>query len=68
MSTPQVKLIKNVDTGIQPCVRLPLTDDREFWLTQRQGLLIQLSSIERKLGIDRRCPHCGNEILKQRQG
>lgn len=63
-----VKLIKNVDTIINSRATLPPTDDREFWLTQRQGLLIQLSSIERKLGINRSCPHCGNEILKRNQG
>jgi hypothetical protein len=41
--------------------------EREFWMTMRQSLLIQLSMIERKLGINRSCPHCGNG-LRQNQG
>lgn len=65
MSQPQARVIKSLDSGLNRAI-IPPTDDREFWLTQRQGLLIQLSSIERKLGINRSCPHCGNEILKQR--
>lgn len=67
MSQPQVKLIKFVDRGVER-VTIPLVDDRDFWMTMRQSLLIQLSTIERKLGINRSCPHCGNEILKRNQG
>ena len=34
--------------------------DRDFWLSMREGLLQQLAVIEKKLGIERRCKHCGN--------
>ena len=33
--------------------------DRDFWVTMRQTLLMQLAAIERKLSISRRCKHCG---------
>jgi hypothetical protein len=37
-------------------------DDRDFWMTMRHALLMQLAIIEKKLGIDRRCKHCGGNL------
>jgi hypothetical protein len=34
--------------------------ERDFWVTMRQTLLMQLAAIEKKLAISRRCKHCGN--------
>jgi len=35
--------------------------DREFWLQMRNALLQQLATIEKKLGISRRCRNCGHD-------
>lgn len=36
--------------------------DREFWMQMRHALLQQLATIEKKLGMSRRCRHCGNDL------
>lgn len=36
--------------------------DRDFWMQMRHALLQQLATIEKWLGIDRRCRHCGNDL------
>lgn len=36
--------------------------DREFWMQMRHALLQQLATIEKWLGISRRCRHCGNNL------
>lgn len=36
--------------------------DREFWMQMRHALLQQLATIEKWLGITRRCRHCGNDL------
>lgn len=66
MSTTQVKVLKSVDR-VDNRVNIPLVDDRDFWMTMRHALLQQLAVIEKKLGINRRCPHCGNDV-RQRTG
>ena len=38
----------------------PEVTDRDFWMTMRQTLLMQLAIIEKKLGLKRRCQHCGH--------
>ena len=53
-----IKIVKPVDTE-QKAVTMPPIADRDFWIEQRHALLMQLTSIERKLGIVyQRCPHC----------
>lgn len=38
---------------------VPTDSDREFWVQQRHGLLVQLAAIERRLGIvNQRCRFC----------
>jgi len=41
---------------------IPPVADRDFWMAMRHSLLQQLAAIEKKLGIDRRCRHCGNNL------
>ncbi len=42
---------------------MPGESDREFWIEQRHALLMQLASIERKLGITtQRCRFCKSRI------
>lgn len=36
--------------------------DRDFWVSMRHALLQQLATIEKYLGISRRCRHCGNDL------
>ena len=36
--------------------------EREFWMQMRHALLQQLATIEKWLGISRRCRHCGNDL------
>lgn len=36
--------------------------DRDFWMQMRHALLQQLATIEKWLGISRRCRHCGNDL------
>lgn len=36
--------------------------DRDFWMQMRHALLQQLATIEKRLGITRRCRHCGNDL------
>ena len=33
-------------------------EERAFWLEQRAGMLKQVASIEKRFGIDPRCPGC----------
>jgi hypothetical protein len=61
MSTPQVKLLKSVDIEQKRAMVAPVAD-REFWMSIRHSLLMQLATIEKKLGISRRCKHCGNDL------
>lgn len=52
------KIVKPVDTAQKPAIIAPIAD-REFWVEQRHALLMQLASIERRLGIQmQRCPEC----------
>jgi hypothetical protein len=60
----QVKVIKSVD--VQPNCDTIAPVDRDFWMSIRHALLMQLATIEKKLGISRRCPHCGNDVRQQR--
>lgn len=53
MSQPQQKVVAIREP------RVTVLPERDFWLTMRQSLLIQLANIERKLGIERKCKHCG---------
>lgn len=51
-----VAVVKKNDT-------LPSVTDREFWIEQRQALLMQVASIERRLGIvTQRCRFCKSRI------
>lgn len=34
--------------------------ERDFWMSKRQALLIELAALERKLEITRRCKNCGH--------
>lgn len=36
--------------------------EREFWMQMRHALIQQLATIEKRLGISRRCRHCGNDL------
>lgn len=60
MAQPEVKLLKSVDT-LPKRVTIPATE-RDFWMQMRHSLLMQLATIEKKLGISRRCKHCGNDL------
>jgi hypothetical protein len=66
MSSPQVKLLKSVDIP-EKASSIP-SDDRDFWMAIRHALLQQLATIEKKLGISRRCPHCGNDVRQRSLG
>lgn len=44
-------------------VSMPPMSDREFWIEQRHALLMQLASIERRLGLStQRCRVCKSRI------
>lgn len=49
------------DLGIYSCVENAEQRDRDFWCAVRQGLLMQVDAIERRLGISPRTA----EIRKQ---
>jgi hypothetical protein len=61
VATAEVKIIKRLDED-RKCVTMRSVDDRDFWMTMRHALLMQLAIIERKLGIYRRCKHCGGNL------
>jgi hypothetical protein len=62
---PAVRIVKPLDTGDKPPIIAPVAD-REFWIEQRHALLMQLASIERKLGIVyQRCGHCDRRVRMQ---
>lgn len=64
MAQPQVKLIKGVDLEAEQRVKVPATDDRQFWIEQRHALLMQLVSIERRLGlVHARCRFCKTRMV-----
>lgn len=67
MSTAEVKVLKSIDRA-DSRVNIPLVDDHDFWMTMRHALLQQLAVIEKKLGISRRCPHCGNDVRQRTLG
>lgn len=60
MSTAQQKVVvlKGQNRDTVPA-EMP---DRDFWLSMRHALLQQLATIEKRLGISRRCRHCGNDL------
>jgi len=61
----QIQIVKQVDKGEKPAI-IPPVADREFWIEQRHALLMQLASIERKLGIVyQRCGHCDRRVRVQ---
>jgi hypothetical protein len=60
----QVRIIKPVDRTEKPA--MIAHDERQFWVEMRHSLLMQLASIERKLGIPhRRCTGCGGDVDKR---
>jgi hypothetical protein len=60
MAQPEAKLLKAVDTV--PKRASILSIDRDFLMEWRHALLMQLATIEKKLGISRRCKHCGENL------
>lgn len=60
MALPEAKVIKSVDSV--PKRASILSIDRDFLMEWRHSLLMQLATIEKKLGISRRCRHCGNNF------
>lgn len=61
---PAPRIIKQVDKTTQ--LAMIAHDERQFWVEMRHSLLMQLASIERKLGIPhRRCTSCGGDVDKR---
>lgn len=57
-----VRLLKKVASS-ENSANIPATNDREFWIEQRHALLMQLASIERRLGLStQRCRVCKSRI------
>lgn len=57
-----VRLLKKVASS-ENSANIPATSDREFWIEQRHALLMQLASIERRLGLSiQRCRVCKSRI------
>ncbi len=40
----------------QPKITLPVTASREFWLKERQAVLIRLAALDELLGLSRTVP------------
>jgi hypothetical protein len=60
-----IQIVKQVDRVEKPAI-IATVADREFWIEQRHALLMQLASIERKLGIVyQRCGHCDRRVKVQ---
>jgi hypothetical protein len=62
MSTAQVRLVKAVDRPPKTATLPLMADEHDFWMQMRHALLQQLATIEKKLGISRRCRHCGEDL------
>jgi len=57
-----VRVLKRVAPSENSAI-IPTTSDREFWIEQRHALLMQLASIERRLGLStQRCRLCKSRI------
>jgi len=57
-----VRVLKKVAPSENSAI-IPATSDREFWIEQRHALLMQLASIERRLGLfTQRCRVCKSRI------
>jgi hypothetical protein len=63
MNTAQQKVVvlkqRDCDT-----VAIDVTD-RDFWMSMRHALLQQLATIEKKLGLSRRCRNCGHDLASR---
>jgi hypothetical protein len=53
---------KSEATGGAECASIRGDELSEFLKTLRSSLLMQVSAIEKMLGLRRRCRHCGNDI------
>lgn len=60
MALAETKLLKQVDNS-RKSATVPSVD-RDFLMEWRHSLLMQLATIEKKLGIARRCKHCGENL------
>jgi hypothetical protein len=59
VSTPAVKVLKSVALPEKRAIISAEVIDRNFLIDFRRALLQQLRVVEKQLGIDRRCRHCG---------
>lgn len=55
----QEKADRTIESGT--CDIIPFGQAREFYLSLRHSLIMQLAALDKLLGTKRKCKHCGNE-------
>jgi hypothetical protein len=58
----QIKIVKKDSAPNEVRAKIPADGMRDYLMLVRSSLIQQLSALEKLLGLNRRCKHCGNDL------